>query len=270
MNVGETPQRANDSHASLPTAWQTTSLTGPKPAQGAITGANAKTNIYPGKWFSGERLLMQLHSGSRRCCSPLPRHLSELMITLVYCVLKSRDWPPFFCNNARRIWSACEWQEQAFLKTCLHTYCIVYTVKVLFNSIADEGVASVKLGSLISHPPGESATVCSVCAHKCSFIICCLWFTSSSSFHNSSLFSLCVSGNCSFASCVAIGSIQIFPLSDLLSHFYPFPPTHNIYLIEYSTYLACTLITPSDPWKDGCLKRIKTDAAEPVLVSFLF
>lgn len=99
MSVGETPQRANDSHASLPTAWQTTSLTGPKPAQGAITGANAKTNIYPGKWFSGERLLMQtqeLHSGSRRCCSPLPWHLLELMITLVYCVLKSRDWPPFF------------------------------------------------------------------------------------------------------------------------------------------------------------------------------
>lgn len=41
MSAGETPPRANDSHASLPTAWQTTSLTGPQPARGAITGASA-------------------------------------------------------------------------------------------------------------------------------------------------------------------------------------------------------------------------------------
>lgn len=130
MSVGETPQRANDSHASLPTAWQTTSLTGPQPAQGAITGANAKTNIYPGKWFSGGRLLMQtqeLHSGSRRCCSPLPWHRCDSMITLIYSVLERRDWLQF-CKIAR---GACEWQKQAFLKPSLHKDYI----KVLFKSI---------------------------------------------------------------------------------------------------------------------------------------
>lgn len=70
MSAVETPRCANDSHASLPAAWQTTSLTDPYPAQGAITGANAKNNIYPGKWFSGGRLPRQtqeLRSGSRRC-----------------------------------------------------------------------------------------------------------------------------------------------------------------------------------------------------------
>lgn len=130
MSVGETPQRANDSHASLPTAWQTTSLMGPQPAQGAITGANAKTNIYPGKWFSGGRLLMQtqeLHSSSRRCCSPQPWHLSDLMITLIYSVLESRGWL-HFCQIAR---GACERRKQAFLKPSLHKDYI----KVLYKSI---------------------------------------------------------------------------------------------------------------------------------------
>lgn len=90
-----------------------------------------------------------------------------------FTVFRRAETGPFFCNNARRIWSACEWLEQAFLKTFLHTYCIVYTVKVLFNSIADEGVDSVKLGSLIFHPPGESATVCSVCAHSVLLYVVC-------------------------------------------------------------------------------------------------
>lgn len=99
MSVGETPQCANDSHASLPTAWQTTSLIGPAACTGCHYRGQRKTNIYPGKWFSGERLPMQtqeLHSGSRRWCSPLPWHLSDLLIPLVHCVLESCDWLPYF------------------------------------------------------------------------------------------------------------------------------------------------------------------------------
>lgn len=82
MSVGETPQCANDSHASLPTAWQTTSLTGPAACTGCHYRGRRKTNIYPGKWFSGERLLLQtqeLHSGSRRWCSPPPRYVFQLI-----------------------------------------------------------------------------------------------------------------------------------------------------------------------------------------------
>lgn len=33
----------------------------------------------------------ELRSGSRRCCSPRPWHLSVLVLSLVYCVLESSD-----------------------------------------------------------------------------------------------------------------------------------------------------------------------------------
>lgn len=142
MSVGETPQCANDSHASLPTAWQTTSLTGPAARTGCHYRGQRKTNIYPGKWFSGERLLMQtqeLHSGSRGWCSPLPWHHSDLLIPLFHCVLRSNDWllllkPCHEYKKPQREASglhATDKDRQTVL-TCLHGD----HVKVPFNSIA--------------------------------------------------------------------------------------------------------------------------------------
>ena len=131
MSVGETPQCANDSHASLPAAWQTTSLTGPAACTGCHYRGQRKTNIYPGKWFCGGRLLMQpreLHSSSRRWCGPSPWHRPT---PLIHCVLKSRDWI-ITCGEqettAGNSWTdslphrECrDWQWQASPKTCLHT-----------------------------------------------------------------------------------------------------------------------------------------------------
>lgn len=64
MSVGETPQCANNSHAGLPTAWQTTSLTGPAACTGCHYRVQHKTNIYPGKWFHRDRLLIQTHGST--------------------------------------------------------------------------------------------------------------------------------------------------------------------------------------------------------------